>query len=187
MAHILIAFASTHGHTSKIAARIAAVLRADGHTAGVCDDVDAHDPWPRDYDAVIAGASIHLGHHQDELVAWARRHALALNETPSAFFSVCLAAAEDRDAAQEYLDDFEDLTGWLPRHRTTFAGALQYREYGTRTRLAMRVLMAYGHHPTNTRRDYDYTDWAAVERFARVCSDIAGRAETVATPGRSER
>src|SRR3954451_20584437 len=120
MAHILIAFASTHGHTSKIAARIAAVLRADGHTAGVCDDVDAHDPWPRDYDAVIAGASIHLGHHQDELVAWARRRAVALNEAPSPFCSVCLAAAEDLARAQEYIIDFEDLTACLPRYPATF-------------------------------------------------------------------
>jgi menaquinone-dependent protoporphyrinogen oxidase len=133
-----------------------------------CDDVAASDPWPRDYDAVIAGASIHRGHHQDEMVAWARRHAAALNGMPSAFFSVCLAAAEDADAAREYLDDFEDLTGWLPVHRTTFAGALQYLEYSAPTRLAVRALMAYGHHPTATRRDYDYTDWDAVERFAHV-------------------
>jgi menaquinone-dependent protoporphyrinogen oxidase len=52
---------------------------------------------------------------------------------PSALFSVTLAAAEDTDeagkAARDYLDDFEDDSGWTPRLRASFAGALKYREY----------------------------------------------------------
>jgi menaquinone-dependent protoporphyrinogen oxidase len=176
MSSFLIAYASTHGHTARIAERIAAALRADGHTVDVDDRVGETDPSPVAYDAVIAGASIHGGHHQAEVVRWARRHGTTLTMTPSAFFSVCLAAAEDTDearaATRDYLDDFEERTGWTPRVRTTFAGALQYREYGFATRLAMRVLMQRGHHPTDTRRDYDYTDWDAVDAFARACAAL---------------
>src|SRR5829696_8321467 len=99
---------------------------------------------------------------------------------PSAFFSVCLTAVDDTDEAhattRDYLDDFEERTGWTPRRRTTFAGALQYREYGFLTRLVMRVLMKRGDHPTDTRRDYDYTDWEAVEAFARDCAALPARA-----------
>jgi menaquinone-dependent protoporphyrinogen oxidase len=176
MSDILIAFASRHGHTAKIADRIAAVLRDAGHRVRVVDDVAAVDPSPYDFDAVIGGASIHNGEHQAEVVAWARRHSIALTMVPSAFFSVCLAIAdgtdESRAAAQDYLDDFEERTGWTPRARTTIAGALQYREYDFLTRLIMRALMTRGGHPTDTARDYEYTDWRAVDAFARRCASL---------------
>ncbi len=99
--------------------------------------------------------------------------------TPSAFFSVCLTAAEDTDEARattrDYLDDFEERTGWTPSLRTTFAGALQYREYNFVTRLAMRMVMRRGGHPTDIRRDYVYTDWDAVDAFARACAALPAR------------
>ena len=31
-------------------------------------------------------------------------------------------------------------------------------------------MMRKGGHPTDTSRDHDFTDWAAVERFARECA-----------------
>jgi menaquinone-dependent protoporphyrinogen oxidase len=93
---------------------------------------------------------------------------------PSALFSVTLAAADDTDearkAARDYLDDFEDDSGWTPRLRASFAGALQYREYDFVTRLVMRLMMAHFHRPTDISHDYDYTDWDAVDRFAHECA-----------------
>ena len=101
MARILVLYASTHGHTAKIAARIASVLEDDGAT------VDLHQlganethPAPPDYDAVILGASIHAGHHQHALVKWAERHHTALGLTPSALFSVCLTASDDTEESR---------------------------------------------------------------------------------------
>jgi menaquinone-dependent protoporphyrinogen oxidase len=176
MSEILIAVASRHGHTNKIATQIAAVLARHGHRVTLDPDVGDTDPRPHRYDLVIAGAPVHAGRHPGALADWARRHATALNMRPSAFFSVCLSAAEDteaaRAAARGYLDDFEDRTGWLPRVRTTFAGALQYREYGLPTRLAMQVKMRLGHHPADIGRNYDYTDWHAVDAFARECAAL---------------
>jgi menaquinone-dependent protoporphyrinogen oxidase len=180
MAGILLVYASTHGHTARIAARLAKHLREMGHDVVIHDDIATTDPAVNGYDVVIAGASIHSGHHQAELVAWAERHRASLNLRPSAFFSVCLTAAEDSDesrqATRDYLDDFEERTGWTPRLRTTFAGALQYREYDFATRLVMRLLMQRGHHPTDTSRDFDYTDWDSVDAFARACSELPARA-----------
>ena len=73
-ASVLLLHASTHGHTSKIAARIAAVLEAEGLRVDVRrTPLRADEPAPRDYDAVLVGASIHAGHHQKEIVAWAKR------------------------------------------------------------------------------------------------------------------
>ena len=171
MPRILILYASTHGHTAKIAARIASVLETDGATVDLrrLDSSDSQ-PAPADCDAVILGASIHAGHHQRALVKWAEQHHTALGLTPSAFFSVCLTAADDTEeshaATRGYLDDFVEHTGWTPGRTITFAGALQYREYDVATRALMRLLMRRMHHPTDASQDYDYTDWDAVERWA---------------------
>jgi menaquinone-dependent protoporphyrinogen oxidase len=174
MSRFLLAYASAHGHTAKIAARIAAVLEAEGHT------VAAVKPEVNDYDAVVVGASVHGGHHQNEIVTWAKRHGILLSMRPSAFFSVCLTAADESEesvqATRDYLDDFEERTGWTPRTRTTFAGALQYPEYDFPTRLVMRLLMHRGHHPTDISRDFHYTDWDAVDTFAHTCAGLPARA-----------
>lgn len=168
MPNILLVYASTHGHTAKIAERIAGVLRADGADVTLAQASSA--PAPVGYDAVIAGASIHAGKHQREIVAWATSHRASLGMVPSAFFTVCLTAADDTDEARAatrgYLDEFVEATGWMPDRTATFAGALQYREYEFMTRLLIRLMMHAKHRPTDTRRDYDYTDWEAVERFA---------------------
>jgi menaquinone-dependent protoporphyrinogen oxidase len=169
MPDVLVLYASKHGHTAKIAHRIAESLRDDGVTVDVKDSHLTAGLSPSEYDGVIVGASIHAGHHQREIVDWAKEHAVALSGKPSAFFSVCLAVADDTDearaAARKYIDDFEDETGWSPDTRTTFAGALQYLEYDFMTRLLIKLMMRHQGHPTDTSRDFDYTDWDAVERF----------------------
>jgi menaquinone-dependent protoporphyrinogen oxidase len=175
MPRISVLYASTHGHTAKIAARIAGVLEDDGATVDLRQlHGNRTQPAPQDYDAVILGASIHAGHHQRALVKWAERHHTALDLNPSAFFSVSLTAADDteeaRVATRGYLDDFVEKTGWTPSRRATFAGALQYREYDVATRVVMRLLMRRMHHPTDASQDYDYTDWHAVEHWAHELS-----------------
>src|SRR4051794_17501523 len=144
MPEILIVYASTHGHTAKIAARIAEALEAEGVRADLCAITSAGDPDPAGYDGIIVGGSVHMGAHQRSLVEWARWHARRLTALPCAFFSVCLAVAEDtpasRMAARGWIDAFEDDTGWTPQRVVSFAGALQYREYDVMTRLVMRLM-----------------------------------------------
>ena len=172
----LVTYATTHGHTGKIAGRIGEVLGVAGFEVTVHDASKGSVPSVADFELVVAGASIHGGHHQAELVGWAREQADALARRPSAFFSVCLAVADDteesRVAANGYLADFEEETGWAPRLSTTFAGALQYQEYDFWTRLLIRTMMKRGGHPTDTSRDYDYTDWDAVDAFAHKCAGM---------------
>jgi menaquinone-dependent protoporphyrinogen oxidase len=175
MSHVLIVYASTHGHTEKIVRRISQTLRARHISCEVEEAGDA-GPVPAGCDAVIVGGSIHVGHHQKELVRWAKENVELLNGTPAAFFSVCLTAADDteesRDATAAYIEEFLSETGWPAKVRASFAGALQYREYDFATRLLMRLLMKHRDHPTDTSRDYDYTDWDAVDAFAERCAAI---------------
>jgi menaquinone-dependent protoporphyrinogen oxidase len=172
----LVAYASTHRHTGLIAQRVAWALRDEGLAVDVCDLRAGTAPAPCTYQAFVAGGSVHRGQQQPELVRWARLHVASLGLVRSAFFSVSLAAAEDtpdaRAATRGYLDEFEDETGWLPDLRVSFAGALQYRSYDFPTRLAMRLLMAHGGHPTDIGRDFVYTDWSAVDEFARACARL---------------
>jgi menaquinone-dependent protoporphyrinogen oxidase len=176
---VLLLYASTHGHTAKIAARIAEGLRAGGvQQVDVRDAVEAGPIDPASYDAIVAGGSLHGGHHQEELVEWVKAHGAALAERPSAFFSVSLTAADDsreaREATQRCIDEFLAETEWRPERSVAVAGALQYREYNVFTRTLMRLMMRRGGHPTDTSRDYDYTDWDAVERFGREFAALVG-------------
>jgi len=176
MPDVLILYASTHGQTAKIATRVGGVVLASGATPHVVDVRAGADPEVGTFDLVIAGASIHRDHHQHEMVEWARKHAAALDMIPSAFFSVSLTAADDTDeallATRGYLDRFLEDTGWTPRTTASFAGALLYREYNLPTRLLMKLIMARGHHPTDMSEDVEYTDWDAVDTFARECAGL---------------
>jgi menaquinone-dependent protoporphyrinogen oxidase len=179
MPDVLVLYASKHGHTAKIANRVAETMREDGVTVHLHDSESARDLSPFGYDGVIVGASIHAGHHQRDIVDWAKHHQTPLSGMPSAFFSVCLTAAEDNDesrsSVRKYIDDFEDETGWTPDTTTTFAGALQYLEYDFMTRLLIRLMMGRQGHPTDTSQDYDYTDWDAVESFGHEFAATVSR------------
>jgi menaquinone-dependent protoporphyrinogen oxidase len=173
---VLVLYASTHGHTGKIADRIGDVLRAEGVRARVRH---LSERTPKldlaEFDAFVVGASVHQGHHQPEMVEWIAKHHTVLSLHPSAFFSVSLTAADDTDEAREtvrsMIDDVLDETGWIPTTAQPFAGALQFKEYNLPTRVLMRLIARRIEHQTDTHidvhEDTDYTDWDAVERFAR--------------------
>lgn len=184
MPNILIIYASKHGHTGKIAARIAEKAQAADASVELRKVDHADGISPQDHDAVVIGASVHAGRYEKDLVSWAKAHRQALNEMPSAFFSVCLTAADDTDEARKetarYIESIIADTGWHPSRTVTFAGALQYREYDFATRLAMRLMMRLSHHPSDASKDHDFTDWEAVDRFGAECVTLAGGARRAA-------
>lgn len=165
----LVVYASTHGHTAKIASRVAEAVRRADCPADMRDA--RHEPIPGldGYDGVVVAASLHGGHHQREIVDWAKSRRAELEERHSIFLSVSLTAAEDdeeaRAATQKCIDDFAEETGWQPSDAIPVAGALQYREYDVASRALIRLMMRRGGHPTDASRDYDYTDWEALDRI----------------------
>ncbi len=172
MPRILLLYATTEGQTELIAERIAHTLREKGHNVEMLPaDTAQPGPDPAAYDGVMVGASIHYGHHPAFLHKLIRRHRDALAARPCAFFSVSLSAGGPRPklaAAQRYLDKFMRKTGWQPQLIASFAGALKYSLYGPIKRRVMIVFMTLGGGETDTSRDYEYTDWDAVERFAQT-------------------
>jgi menaquinone-dependent protoporphyrinogen oxidase len=187
---ILVAYATKHGHTRRVAECVGTVLHAHGADVDLVDlgdaEVDPHpfshdgaarhlgkrypNPHPFAYDGVVVAASVHAGHHEAAVVRWTGSHATTLAMRPTAFLSVSLAAADDTDEARadatRMINELVDITGWEPTIALPVAGALQYREYDVMTRLLMRLIARHHRASTDTSRDVDFTDWQAVEQFA---------------------
>jgi menaquinone-dependent protoporphyrinogen oxidase len=172
---VLVLYASTHGHTAKVADRIAEVLRATG-TPARSRAVGTGRADVKEFGAYIIAGSVHGGHHQRELVERISEHRTTLCTHPSAFVSVSLTAADDTDEARatcrEMIDDVLDETGWTPTETLAVAGALQFEEYNLPTRVLMRLIARRVERQTGREIDFhhdtDYTDWDAVERFAEA-------------------
>jgi menaquinone-dependent protoporphyrinogen oxidase len=171
--NILIVYASQEGQTAKIAHEMAGALRADGCSVKAVRVQDA--PSPEAFDAVIAGAPIHMGRHDKAATEWVIAHRAALEKTHGAFFSVSMAAASkddgERAEAKRLANEFLTETGWRPELVACFAGALAYSRYGLVKRLIMQRIASKEGGETDPSHDYEYTDWDSVIAFAR---DVSG-------------
>jgi menaquinone-dependent protoporphyrinogen oxidase len=163
-------YVTTEGHTRTIAEHVATTLREQGFDSEARElSRETRVDWS-DVRAVVIGASIHAGRHQKAAVDFARHEAPHLNARPSAFFSVSLSAGSrnpaEVDAARGLAQSFVKAAGWTPQRTRCFAGKLAYSEYGFLTRQATRFIAWREGAPTDTSRDYEFTDWTAVRQFA---------------------
>jgi menaquinone-dependent protoporphyrinogen oxidase len=189
MARILIAFASYHGQTARIAERIATTLSKGGHAVdllaadapGIAHEIGAHD-------AVMVGAAVHMGRYRRALERFARENAAALDARPNAFFSVCLGVrdrARGGKEAQGCIDGLVKRTGWHPHATASIAGALAYSKYNPFLRQLMRLISRMAGGETDTSRDYEYTDWDEVEAFALAFAARLDQAKPPASGARA--
>jgi menaquinone-dependent protoporphyrinogen oxidase len=175
---ILIVYGTTEGQTEKIARDAKAHLAAAGHEIQAVDADDIQtdfDIFP--FDAAIIAASVHQWQHQTNVVDFVIKHREWLEGKPTAFISVSLSEAfeDDRDEARAYIDQFIDETGWTPGKTLSLAGALRYKEYDFMRRWVMRWMAGAKGAPTDTTKDYEYTDWEQLHAFL---DDFAGSATT---------
>jgi menaquinone-dependent protoporphyrinogen oxidase len=139
-------------------------------------NASAAAPAPTGYDAVAVAASVHAGGYQRPVRKWIQTHAQTLEPKPSAFVSVCLGVLQREEQVQQEVartvSEFLDTCGWHPAMTAVFAGALPYRKYNVVMRWVMKRIVAKAGGDTDTSRDYEYTDWAAVEEFARRFGEL---------------
>jgi len=76
-------------------------------------------------------------------------------------------------AAQRLVHELLDHTGYEPDAVGLFAGALVYTQYGWLKRHVMRAIAKHEGGDLDTSRDYEYTDWNAVDLFAADVHEIA--------------
>jgi len=172
MQNVLIVYATREGQTARIARHIADTLAAQGHAPELVDaDHPARPLRLERFDVAVVGAPIHATGYPRSIVRFVREHTEFLESVPSAFFSVGLAVAsrtsDGRAQTLAVVEKFVEQTGWRPRRVELVAGALPYSRYNFVIRFIMRRIAAKEGGDTDTSRDYEYTDWRAVERFAR--------------------
>jgi menaquinone-dependent protoporphyrinogen oxidase len=176
---IAVFFATREGQTSKIANRIAEHLRTQGVDVDVVNvkKPTASPNWP-EYATAFVAASVHALHHEPEMIEFVRRHRDDLHRIGAVFVSVSMseAGAEDVHAsaarrersaadAQRMVDVFVKETGWKPERNLRVAGALLYTQYNFLVRFVMKRISRQNGGPTDTSRDYEFTDWPALDRF----------------------
>jgi menaquinone-dependent protoporphyrinogen oxidase len=177
MKPILVLYATREGQTEKVAHHVAKTLGACGLATQVSNAADLREPLRLErYAGAILAASAHGGSHEREIVAFVGRHRAELTEMPSAFLSVSLseAGAEDlhasadqrarsAEAVRQMLQRFFEKTAWRPRFAEPVAGALPYTRYGPLKRFVMKHIVKRMGGPTDTSRDYEFTNFAAVD------------------------
>lgn len=166
-----IIYATWHGQAEKVAARVADVFHMNGASATL---LDAHRTSIdgvviERYDAIVVVGSVHFGRHPRVLLEFVRRKLTALSLVPTAFLSVSGAAAPLLGVAEaeRYIQEFMVKSGWRPGVTLSVAGAIPYTKYGFFTRLVMRFASRIAGRDSDSSRDFEYTNWFAVEDFAR--------------------
>jgi menaquinone-dependent protoporphyrinogen oxidase len=165
---VLVAFGTSEGQTRKIAKNIVDKIREHG------DEAELYDCGRRprgqdveDFDAFIVAGSVHQKLHQEEVVAYATAHRQQLKEKPSAFVSVSLSAGfkDGHQDAQEYIELFTEATGWQPSQVHMAGGALKLSEYDFFKEQIIRHVVMAGRDLPPGQKDYEFTDWAALDAF----------------------
>ena len=166
---VLIVFESGHGQAEKVANRLAEMVRTEGHFVSVARA--SQRPEIGEFDAVIAGGSVHMGKLQKELIRWGHTRCDELVAKRTALFSVSVAArrrfgAGQREVAKGFAH-FIANTGWTPDRLWPVAGALKYSMYPFHIKAVMKLIAWMSNGDTDTTRDYEYTDWNAVDELGR--------------------
>ena len=200
MKQILVVYATREGHTRCIAGYLSVKLRGRGFATNVVDAKHLPGRFTLDtYCAVIVAASVHTGKHETEAFEFVRRYMGDLNRMPTAFVSVSLAEAgaeglaptdtirlQARADVSRMIDEFLEKTGWKPTVVQAAAGALSYTKYNFLIRFVMKRIARKAGGNTDTSRDHEYTDWAALDEFAdelvRVIPDTVDAPTRAAIP-----
>ena len=183
--HILVVYGTATGQTRKIVEFLAERWRERSHTVELRDA--AHLPWrfaPTGFDRIVVASCVRQGEYRRSVERFVRRYRDALAAVPTVFLSVSMAAANvlNRDDARRWLRNWDEAfyqkTGWKPAHVEHVAGALKFTRYNPVTLWFMRRIALEQGYETDTTRDHEHTDWAALAAFADT---LASPSEAVAT------
>ncbi len=180
MTKVAVWYATREGQTQRIAEHVAEDLRNRGLVVdlrNVRDNGEAIDCGS--YQAAVLAASVHAGKHEEEMVEFARKNRLKLDQMPTAFLSVNLSEAgvertdvtpEEHEAfvesVQKVTDKFITDTGWHPSQIRAVAGALRYTKYNPLVRFVMKRIAKTVGASTDTSKDHEYTNWVGLDEFA---------------------
>ncbi|HEX6086933.1 MAG TPA: flavodoxin domain-containing protein [Thermoanaerobaculia bacterium] len=166
----LIVYATVHGQAELVARRIAEAAPEWQLHATVQDVRKTSAADLGQYGAIILVASVHYGRHQRSMARFVTRNRERLSRMHSAFISVSgdAGAPATRPRAEEYVREFFRVTGWTAAEHLVAAGAVKFTKYNFLQRYMTRRAFAEKGLQLDPRRDYEYTDWESVMRFAKA-------------------
>lgn len=171
---ILIVYASRHGQTQRVAERLARVTRAAGAET-LLHEISTlpRDVQLRTCDVVVLASPIYFGRHAKTIERFVIAQRANLAKVKTAFLSISGAAraAQSRPMAEENAQKFVAKTRWTPDRVELIAGGEAYTRYGFFTMFIMKRLNKKLGKVVDTTRDYEFTDWDAVDRLGR---ELAG-------------
>lgn len=182
--NFLLVYGTGEGQTQKIVGFLADCLAVQAHRVVTTNVTDATSPVdPREFDAILIAAPVHFGRYPPAVIDYVRKNLRAVSAAPNAFLSVSLSAAganpRDHAGLNRCVAGFLRETEWKPDDIHHVAGAFRYRSYGFFKRWAMRYVAFRRGAPTDTRRNYELTDWNDLVRFADAFVRVAGSRRTV--------
>lgn len=182
----LVIYATREGHTERIAQHLREAMEKRGIAAHLVDAAHLPDNFRlADYGGAIVAASVHQQHHEREMTQFVKAHRAELEAMTTVFMSVSLseAGAEDPKGSAEHrakaaadvqrlIDEFLAETNWNPSRIKAVAGALLYTKYNFFIRFIMKRIAKHEGGDTDTSRDYDYTDWTALDHLVDELASV---------------
>ena len=177
---VAVLYGTFNSHTRLIAERVAADLAACGFPVEIQNVRGLRSFNPESYAAAVLAAPVHMGKHDKAMVQFVKAHRGSLERLTAAFISVSMseAGAERRGETPEnharfvadvnmMLKRFFEETGWRPSVVLPVAGAILYSRYNFLVRFVMKQIARKEGGGTDTSRDYEYTDWDALDAFVK--------------------
>ena len=154
---VLVAAAGRHGATAEIAETIGGELTKEGMDVDVVDVDDVHGLG--DYDAVVLGSAVYMGHWLKSAAAFAASRGAELRARPTWLFSSGPVGDPLRPGESDAVNVKAIVAATGAREHRLFAGKLDKRVLNFRERAVMR---AVGGH------DGDYRDWDEIRAWAEA-------------------
>ena len=177
-------YATREGQAQRVAERVAHDVRSRGVAIDLVNvkDIGGAIDWSG-YNAAFVVASVHAGHHEKEMIAFVKTWKDELVRLHAPFLSLTLSQAgaertsntpAQRETAHadalRMIEDFTKATGWRPEHALTVAGALAYSKYNFFVKWIMKRIASKAGFDSPATRDYEFTNWRAVDRFVEEYS-----------------
>ncbi len=170
-----LAYASHDGQTKKIIGKISEFLEKNGEKIVFLPLVTGMEQLPTDLknNRILIGAPIRYGFHLRPVRQFISRNLAELNQAHTAFFSVNLTARKPEKSTPQtnaYLRKYLEKSKFEPKKAAVFAGALNYPDYKPWDRVMIQLIMKMTNGPTDPKLTVEFTDWIAVEHFAKELS-----------------
>ena len=168
MTKILIIHSSVDGHTTHICERIRSVrndLDIDIISLSKTKNISLNK-----YEMIVIGASIRYGKYRKELFEFIEKNLNVIHSKKNAFFSVNVVARKAEKNSTDtnpYIEKFLLKTSWKPKIIDVFAGKIEYPKYNLFDRSIIKFIMWMTNGPTDSSKNFEFTDWSKVEKFAK--------------------